>query len=224
MRIGDATFMPIRKAAKTVLLIDKNPVLADVLSTKLNETGDISCSFQKSDSNLIGMTRTLRPDVMFLDPMHLELDRDFDLADFGRAIRSASPQTRLLGYSFKVSDTLLRAALDAGFRGCVSKGSDFTQVEIAISAVLAGGIFFDQGFGSHLRPVLRETPDSHGLSDREKDVLVGLARGMSSKQIAQQLDISNKTVDTYKARACKKLDLSDRARIVEYVHDQGWLE
>ncbi|MEP3348074.1 MAG: response regulator transcription factor [Litoreibacter sp.] len=223
-RNDEIHFASNHEDVKTVHLIDKNPVLADMLAMKLNELGNVRCSFQEVGSDLIQASGKLKPDVLFLDPMHLKFSGNFDLIDFCRAVRSASPKTKLLAYSFNVTDNMLRAVLDAGFRGCVSKGSDFDRVKIALSAVLSGGIFLDQGFGSHLRPTLGEPADLHGLSAREKDVLVALARGLSSKQIAQQLDISNKTVDTYKSRASKKLKLMDRAEIVEFVNEQGWLD
>ncbi len=224
LKIDELNFVSNPEDLKTVHLIDKNPVLADVLAMRLNEIENVRCSFQGADSDVIQVSSELRPDVLFLDPMHLDFSRDYDLADFSRAVRGVSPKTRLLAYSFNVTDNMLRAVLDAGFRGCVSKGSDFERVKIALSAVLSGGIFLDQGFGTHLRPALGEPADLHGLSAREKDVLVALARGLTSKQIAQQLDISNKTVDTYKSRASKKLKLVDRAKIVEFVNEQGWLD
>jgi len=224
LRVDNTDFASKNEEIRTVHLIDKNPVLADVLAMKLNELTHVQCSFQEIGSDLIRSSGELTPDVLFLDPTHLEFSRDYDLVDFSRAVRSVSPKTRLLAYSFNVTDNMLRAVLDAGFRACVSKGSDFDRVKIALSAVLSGGIFLDHGFCAHLSPALGEPADLHGLSAREKDVLVALARGLSSKQIAQQLNISNKTVDTYKSRASKKLKLMDRAKIVEFVNEQGWLD
>jgi len=163
------------------------------------------------------------PDILFLDPDHLDLTTERDLVDFGREVRAANPKTKLLGYSFKVSDAMLRATLDAGFKGCVSKSAQFRQVEIALAVVLDGGIYFDKSFGSHLRPMMSGTTEADGLSEREKAVLIGVARGLSAKQIATKLSISSKTVDTYKSRASKKLNLNKRTELVEYVHDKGWI-
>lgn len=154
LSISKSNSPSINEDIKTVHLIDKNPVLADVMAMKLNEIANVRCSYEEIGNDLIEVCGDLQPNVLFLDPMHLEFSRDYDLVDFSRAVRSASPKTRLLAYSFSVTDNMLRAVLDAGFRGCVSKGSDFDRVRIALSAVLSGGIFLDQGFGSHLRPAL----------------------------------------------------------------------
>ncbi len=158
-----------------------------------------------------------------MDPVHLVLSPDYDLTDFGRDIQNSHSGTRILGYSFQATLSMIRGAMDAGFRGCVSKNASLHQLEIALAAVLDGGIYFDQDFGSQLQPMLSQTTANNGLSEREKAVLVGVARGLSAKQIAHDLKISNKTVDTYKARASQKLGLSDKSKLVNYVLDQGWM-
>ena len=203
--------------------MDRNPVLAEMLGTQLSKTTIYNCECVQHEADLNSIVSERAPDILFLDPDHLDLTKERDLVDFGREIRAASPKTQLLGYSFKVSDAMLRATLDAGFKGCVSKSAQFRQVEVALAVVLDGGIYFDKNFGSHLRPVMSETTETDGLSEREKAVLIGVARGLSAKQIATQLCISSKTVDTYKSRASKKLNLNKRTELVEYVHDKGWI-
>ena len=129
----------------------------------------------------------------------------------------------MLGYSFKVSLSMIRATIEAGFHGCISKKARLEDLEAALTVVLGGGVYFDKEFGSQLQPMLADAPNTDPLSEREKEVLIGLARGLSAKQIAYDLKISSKTVDTYKARATQKLDLPDRAKLVNYVMAQGWL-
>lgn len=221
----DVSGFPVEGATgpKRVLFVDRNPVLSEVVSSQLSATGVLDCGFLSSDADLMSVVRDRRPDVLVLDPAHLDLRHDYDLVDFAREMRSVSPITNLLAYSFKVNDTVLRAIVDAGFRGCVSKTSQLRRLEIALAVVLDGGVYFDQSFGSHLGPMMSRSTTSGGLSEREKEVLVGLARGLSAKQIAHNLNISNKTVDTYRARATKKLDLTDKAKIVGYVIGQGWM-
>ena len=208
---------------KTVLFVDRNPVLSEVLAQQLNVEGILDCRFVQAEVDLVAEVQVSRPDIMCLDPAHLDLKRDCDLIDFAHNIRDASPTTRLLGYSFKVSDAVLRATLSAGFCGFVSKNARLLHVKIALAAVLDGGTYFDGSFGSLLRQMMSDVPDEEILSEREGAVLVGIARGLSSKQIAYDLDISSKTVDTYKARAGKKLNLSGRADLVSYVRDRGWI-
>lgn len=208
---------------KLVVIADKNPVLGEVLANHLRTDHDLDCDFVDADENLCSEIARLAPDVFVLDPMHLKLRPESDIGDFVKKVRVAHPQTKLLGYSFKVSLALIRATIEAGFHGCISKNARLQEVEAALAVVLAGGMCFDKEFGSQLRPMLVETKTDDPLSEREKEVLIGFARGQSAKQIAHQLQISSKTVDTYKARATQKLELGDRAKLVNYVIAQGWL-
>ncbi len=208
---------------RRILIADRNPILSEMLASHLEKGGFFDCVHVSHDANLSNAVAQLKPDILIVDPAHLGLTPENDLCDFGRQMRAAHAQTRLLGYSFTVTLTMLRAVLDSGFRGCVSKNAKLSQLETAIEAILDDGVYFDQDFGSQLRPMIAEQPNDEILSDREKEILVGFARGLSAKQIAFELKISSKTVDTYKSRACQKLDLRDRSKLVDYVLEQGWL-
>lgn len=208
---------------KTILIADRNPLLAEVLASHLNGEGERVCVFVDNTDNICAEIARVAPDVFVLDPAHLPLTAEHDINDFGKKVRIAHPQTRMLGYSFKVSLSMIRAAIEAGFHGCISKKARLEDLEAALTVVLGGGVYFDKEFGSQLQPMLADAPNTDPLSEREKEVLIGLARGLSAKQIAYDLKISSKTVDTYKARATQKLDLPDRAKLVNYVMAQGWL-
>ncbi|MEL6838356.1 MAG: response regulator transcription factor [Pseudomonadota bacterium] len=212
-----------RSPKQLVVIADRNPVLGEVLANHLSADSDLVCDFVATDENLCSEIARLAPDVFMLDPMHLKLRPDNDISDFVKKVRVAHPQTKLLGYSFKVSLAMIRATIEAGFHGCISKNARLQEVEAALAVVLAGGMCFDKECGSQLRPMLAENTTDDPLSEREKEVLIGFARGQSAKQIAHDLQISSKTVDTYKARATQKLDLGDRAKLVHYVMTQGWL-
>ncbi|WP_181820863.1 MULTISPECIES: helix-turn-helix transcriptional regulator [Rhodobacterales] len=208
---------------RRVLIVDRNPVLGEVLANELNSTHVLECSFVLHRGDIIDEVATRKPDAMILDPADLDLSKYNDILGFGRGIRKANPTTRVLGYSFKSTNAMVRATLEAGFCGCISKDANLRQLAIALAVILDGGLYFDKVFGAHLVPMLNETVETDALSEREKEVLVGFARGLSAKQIAHNLKISNKTVDTYKARASLKLDLNDRAQLVGYVLEQGWM-
>ena len=68
-----------------------------------------------------------------------------------------------------------------------------------------------------------EQPEHAALSDREREVLLRIARGFSNKEIAAELGLSVKTVETYKARMAEKLGLRTRVDIVRYAAQRGWL-
>ena len=202
---------------QTVLIIDRNPSLAEALAAQLSVPSERSCLGAASD-NPIARIRETEVDLVILDPCDLEED----LEQFCATLLNGSGKPRLLSYSFTVSRPAIQEALAAGFHGCMSKYSTLIQLEAAIAAVLGGGVYFDPRFAELLWPAQNKLPEDV-LSLREKEVLVRTAKGLASKQIAMDLDISAKTVETYKARAVQKLGLSDRSKVFDYALEQGWI-
>jgi DNA-binding NarL/FixJ family response regulator len=123
----------------------------------------------------------------------------------------------------------VKQAFDAGFRGYVLKRSAADNLVHAIRAVFDAGLYVDPAVAHRMfddiprRAGQSENSIAGDLTDREAEVLKLVARGHTSKEIARQLDLGVKTVETYKARASEKLGLKSRAEIVRYATDQGWL-
>ena len=100
-----------------------------------------------------------------------------------------------------------------------------------IRAVQFGETYVDPLLGDEVRkgstPLADSVPQTAaglGLTDREASVLKYSARGLTTKEIAARLELSGKTVETYKFRAAEKLGLKTRAEIVRFASAQGWLE
>src|SRR5262249_15670434 len=99
----------------------------------------------------------------------------------------------------------------------------------ALGSVARGGVYFDPGLAA--RALARQMksvtssrePSGADLSEREKEVLSLLAWDYSNKEIADQLKLSIKTIETYKARVSEKLQLRSRTELVRYALRQGWL-
>jgi len=127
--------------------------------------------------------------------------------------------------------SFVRQALAAGVKGYVLKRSAAESLVEAIRTVAQGGRYIDTLLANNLRDDLAsnasKTPqpaDVFGLTVREASVLKYLARGLTTKEIAARLDLSIKTVETYKVRGAEKLHLKTRAEIVRFGSAQGWLE
>jgi len=208
-----------------VLVFDRNPLFCEVLARQLTEPGIWACQGTSDADGLRQRVRAEMPQVLLVDPEHLGLHHAHEIAGFAREVLKLSPETRLVAYSFALNPKKIRAALEAGFRGCLSKSADLQRLETAMSAVLGGGLFIDDNFGPLLTPILggQSELDEEPLSEREREVIVMVARGQGTKQIAYDLKISSKTVDTYKSRAVQKLGLKDRAELVDYAIAKGWM-
>lgn len=203
----------------SVAIIDQNPLLADGIAVLLErETGLVArtvCLGPDLDSG--GKERF---DVVIVDP-----SRGVP-SDMGSALRNRAGA--IVGYSSKPCPILARACISAGFRGILPRTVPFESLKIALATVAQGGIYIDAAFAAAMTPdsaaevasdPIQETP----LSARELFVLKSVAHGKSMKEIGKELDLSSKTIETYKARGSSKLNLSGRRQIVEFAIAQGWV-
>ena len=138
------------------------------------------------------------------------------------------PATKILVLSGYDDPHYLRELLRIGVSGYVLKRAAAEAIIQAIRTIAAGGMFLDPNLVAAL-PNL-EQPAHHEyqyavekLSDRELEVVQRIAQGYSNKEVAHALEISVKTVETYKARAMQKLELQSRVDLVHYAVRAGWL-
>jgi DNA-binding NarL/FixJ family response regulator len=165
----------------------------------------------------------LHPDVLVMDVSMPVLDG----AEATERVRRDHPDVRVLALTMHEDRGHLTRLLQAGASGYVLKRAAAAELVRAIEAVAAGGTYVDPLLaGSVLSGAARTragTAPAEALSDREEEVLRRIAWGASNKEIATQLGISTKTVETYKARIADKLGLRSRTEMVRYAVQQGWL-
>jgi DNA-binding NarL/FixJ family response regulator len=143
--------------------------------------------------------------------------------------RRDCPSTRVIALTVHDDVGYLREMLDAGARGYVLKRSAGEDLIRAIRNVAAGGVYVDPQVASKIVGARiaadrgAQPPAAVALSDRETSVLLLIAEGYRNKEIAARLDVSVKTVETYKSRAMEKLGLLSRVDVVRYAARNGWL-
>jgi DNA-binding NarL/FixJ family response regulator len=118
--------------------------------------------------------------------------------------------------------------LGNGAVGYVLKLSACDELVRAIRVVAAGGTYVDPVLAGAVMPRSRRmgsgTIRVASLSERELDVLRQVAQGHTAKEVAERLGVSPRTLETYKARAMAKLDLTSRADLIRYAVRCGWLQ
>ena len=137
------------------------------------------------------------------------------------------PELKVLVLSMQDDPRYVREAFAAGASGYVLKEAADAEVVQAIRDVAAGGRYVHPELGARL--VAAETEalrraESDPLSDREREVLMPLARGFTNQEIAKKLYISVRTAETHRAHVMQKLRLSTRAELVSYALANGLLE
>jgi len=143
-------------------------------------------------------------------------------------LKTDFPDIKVVALTANEDESYLRQLCEAGAVGYVLKRSAGDQLVEAIATVAGGGVYFEPALASkalarQLTGPPARSEASGGLSDREKEVLLMLAWGYSNKEIAGQLSLSVKTVETYKVRVSEKLGLHSRTEMVRYALRQGWL-
>lgn len=168
----------------------------------------------------VRQARELQPDVVLMDLSMPELNG----ADATRAILQRDPKCRVIVLSMYSEREYVRRALKAGAAGYVVKRSAAKEVVDAIRAVHAGqhylsprvaDVVLDDYAGAE-----RDDPLAR-LSAREREVLQLLAEGRTGAQIAERLSLSQKTVETYRARLVEKLGIRDVAGLVRFAIQRG---
>ena len=210
-----------------VLLVDDHTVVREGLAALIDAQADMVVVAHASDG-----TEALRQ-ACEAGPMIAVVDISMPGMSGPRAIEAllrAQPELAVVVLSRHSEPGYVRQALNAGARAYVLKQSEASEVLQAIRHVAAGESYLDVALTARLaQRYVGQTAQRHGgpggeLSERERTVLQLLVQGYGGKEVAAQLDLSVKTVETYKARAMEKLGLASRVALVRCALDQAWLE
>jgi two-component system, NarL family, response regulator NreC len=211
-----------------ILLADDHAVLRSGLAVLLNTREDMTVVGEAADgSDLLALAIDLRPDLILLD---LTMPRLGGL-DVLPLLKQKVPNTRVLILTMHDDEGYLRQALKAGASGYVLKKAADVELIMAIQAVMQGDVYvhstMTKALLSGMAPVDQPGSVENGwgtLSEREQDVLRLVALGHTSKEIADQLSLSVKTIETYRARGMEKLKLRNRAELVRFALAHGLME
>jgi two-component system response regulator NreC len=212
----------------SVLIADDHAILRSGLKMLINAQADMEVVSEAVDGDrAVQAARDTRPDVALLD---LSMPRSNGMGAL-EGIARCCPETRVLVLSMHDDPAYLRSALAAGASGYVLKRAVDTELLAAIRAVRRGGVFVDPSLAhvfvhDALDKAAKEgrTPRSLNiLSERERQVLGLVAQGYGSREIAKQILVSVKTVETYRARIAEKLGLRTRNEIVCFAVQMGLL-
>ncbi len=216
------------KTAKIRLVVaDDHAILRSGLRMLINAQPDMEVVGEAADGiEAVRAIRKANPDVAILD---VTMPRSGGL-DAIKEITAGSRAVRVLLLTMHEEPAYLRTALAAGAAGYVLKKSVDADLLSAIRAVSKGRTYVDSELAEILvRDAFGKKEGGTGsaadsvLSDRELQVLKLVAEGFSSREIAEQIYISTKTVETYRARFADKLGLKSRAQIVRYALNLGLL-
>jgi two-component system response regulator NreC len=201
----------------TIVLADDHTVVRSALRLLLDAEPGFEVVAEAGDADTaVRYVRGHKPTVLILDlnmPGRSSLEAVPD-------IRQASPQTEIVVLTMQNEPAFARRALQAGVRGYVLKEAADADLVQAVRSAAAGDTYLQPALGARLAAGA-ETQASDELSERERDVLSLIALGHTNAEVAEQLYISIRTVESHRAHIQQKLRLSSRAELVRYALERG---
>jgi len=209
--------MIARKSTK-VLLVDDHPLVLEGIRAVIETYSHIEVVGATSSAHeaLIIAGRT-EPDVVMMDINMPELNG----LDAIELFKEQHPTTRLLMLSMHDSREYISTSVMYGASGYVLKDVSTSEIIAAIEAVAAGGTYFSSGVSDVLMRFEEAQKSSGPLTTREQSVLLLVAEGKSSKDVAHLLDISTRTVETHRKNIKKKLGIATTAGLTRYAIESG---
>jgi DNA-binding NarL/FixJ family response regulator len=217
--------LPAKPGAKKpirVLLVDDHPVVRKGLSSYLSNFGQVSIIGEASDGQeALRKARELAPDLVLMD-IDMPRMNGLTAAD---TMRKENPKIKVLVLSMHSdTDNVLRI-LQSGARGFVLKQAPTEELIRAIESINAGETFFSPDVARvAINQFVRgggEGPQTGQVSNREREVLIAIAEGLSNKEIACRLGVGVRTIETHRERIMRKLDIHSVAGLTKFAIAKG---
>ena len=201
-----------------VLIAEDHALVSEGLEVMLSMTEDLEAVAVVDSGELaIESVKNQTVDVVLMD---VNLGPAMNGIEATRGIKEASPETRVIVLSMFTDPGTVSEAIKAGADGYLSKGASREAVVQAIRDVAEGRSFLDPNVTEGIFGRIGGK-DKQALSDREMTVLQELSHGRSTKEIAQEIHISEETVKTYLKHIFKKLEVRDRTEAVAEAFRRG---
>lgn len=205
---------------RTVFVVDDHPIVREGLAQMINRESDLTvCGEAQEMHAALEMIDALKPDILIVD---ISLNGP-DGLDLLKNIRTKDPGLPVLILSMHDESIYAERALRAGANGYIMKQEATEKVLVALRRILSREIYVSSRIASKmLQQFVGGSPGAgmhsplDGLSDRELEVLRLMGDGHATRQIAEELHLSVKTVESYQAHLKEKLSLKNLRELVQY--------
>lgn len=214
-------------SAVRVLVVDDHPLYREGLVTAMSAMPGVQVVGEAGDGHAaVEAARRLSPDVVVMD-LHMP---GLNGIDATRQVVAAQPSVAVLVLTMLDGDDSVFAAMRAGARGYLLKGADRGEIARAVAGVAHGEVVFSAGIASRVLAFFAAGPGAAtavldpfpGLTDREREILDLVARGLTNAEIARRLVVSDKTVRNHVSNVFTKLQVAGRAEAVARARDAGF--
>jgi len=210
---------PAAKARQKVLVVDDHPVFRAGLIVLLGQEPDLTVCAESNDAaQTLTILERLTPDLILMD-MSLPDKSGLELL---KDVRAMHPDIPVLVLSMHDETLYAERVIRAGGRGYIMKQAGPDKIIEAIRQVLSGGVYVSQRMSSLILDSLsgfrggNSQPSISKLTDREFEVLRLIGKGIDAHEVATQLHLSIKTVDTHRAHIREKLGIKNATELVHF--------
>jgi DNA-binding NarL/FixJ family response regulator len=209
-----------RRAAAKVLVVDDHPIVCAGVIDLLRSHEWLVVVGQAADGEeALAKARHLLPEVVLVD---INLPKLNGLALI-KSLRAELPDIKIIVLSMHEPELLAHQIVQSGVRGFVCKRVASSELVTALETVASGGTFFDNHFSQVILKAFTRDPQNQQfwMSPREREVLIGIAEGLSNKEVAARLNIGVRTVDTHRERLVRKLNIRSTAGLTRFAIQHG---
>ncbi|CTQ55159.1 Transcriptional regulatory protein UhpA [Roseibium album] len=206
-----------------VLLADDHELVRDGIRARLRRVPELEVVGEATNGrDALSLARELRPDVLLMD-VSMPVMNGLEAA---MQIRKTQPGIAVLILSIYDNPEYVRGVVQAGARGYILKDISATEMITAIKSVATGGYYFSSAVGPTLVGANTSAPveDPYGLTDRERQVLTAVAKGQPNKEVAKELGISVRTVESHRLNLREKVGTKNAAQLYKVAQDLGLLD
>jgi len=194
-----------------IMLVDDHPLVRDGLRARLEAVPHFEVVAEAdSGPEALALLGSVRVDLVLMD---LTMRDGGGIEATGQMSRS-HPGVAVLILSMHDKLEYVTQAMQAGARGYVLKDAPGKDIVLAIETVMAGGIYYSAALARQLARAPAQQDEQ--LTTREQQVLRHIAMGVSNKQIARELDLSVRTVETHRLNIKRKLGIEGQAELIRY--------
>jgi len=206
----------------SIIIFDDHNLVAEMWSELISSDERFSVIGICNDTSdkSIALVKAQRPDVVIMD-INIQPVSGIDAT---KQVKKESPAPKIIGVSMHNQPSFAKRMLKNGALGYVTKSSNKAEMFEAILSVTLGKVYVCKEIQENLsRQVFEddETPDISKLSEREIDVLKFIKEGLSSKEIAEKLFLSSRTVEVHRSNILKKLNLKNTASLLKFIHNSS---
>ena len=201
--------------AVKVVIADDHPLILQSLRSALDADDDFDVVGQTdSGAHVLPLVGRTSPELVLMDVQMPGMD-GLTCLDL---LQQRHPDVKVVLISASGDQAQIQGALRRGASGYILKSIDPAELPAALRAAINGTVFYAVGGGESAEEHVSRTV---GLTDREVTILKALARGLSNKQLSQELFVTEQTVKFHLSNIYRKLDVANRAEAVGYAHRHG---